>query len=206
MVLKYKLIAISTVLIILLGTILGLYKQNNTLKDKLDVAVTNEKALLRDNTSWRDKYGKLNTSVIEMQLSFKGLENTNDSLLLKINDYAKKANIKKPIGGGIITGTIDTVFRTLPGAVSATIDTCVQFGDDWLGNEVCVRDGVVTSKIHLTNEQVLFWENKRETIEPRRKFFLRRWFQRKHTIVQVTVVNGNPYIKQQKTKFVNFVK
>ena len=47
---------------------------------------------------------------------------------------------------------------------------------------------------------------KKETINPPKKFFLFRWFQRKHTILEVNMVEKNPYIENKNNRFIEIIK
>lgn len=48
--------------------------------------------------------------------------------------------------------------------------------------------------------------NSRVTIDPPKKFFLCRWFQKKHTVVEVNVIQDNPYCTNRNEKFVKIIK
>ena len=46
----------------------------------------------------------------------------------------------------------------------------------------------------------------KQTVNPPKKFFIARWFQKKHNVLQVEVVEKNPYMDDQKSKYVEIVK
>ena len=48
--------------------------------------------------------------------------------------------------------------------------------------------------------------SKRETVNPPKKFFLFRWFQKKHTVLNIDVIEKNPYVKEQNNRFVEIIK
>ena len=47
---------------------------------------------------------------------------------------------------------------------------------------------------------------KKETINPPKKCAIGRWFQKKHKVVEVNVVEKNPYIENKQQRFTEFVK
>ena len=55
------------------------------------------------------------------------------------------------------------------------------------------------------SEQYLIIRAVKETIDPPKKFFLCRWFQKKHKVVRVDIVEENPYIKHLNTRFVKII-
>ena len=55
-------------------------------------------------------------------------------------------------------------------------------------------------------ESFLFVESKKETVNPPKKFFLFRWFQKRHTVLNVTVKENNPYVETDEQKFVEIIK
>lgn len=48
--------------------------------------------------------------------------------------------------------------------------------------------------------------SKKETIDPPKKFFLCRWFQKKQTILEVKIVEKSPYIEQKESRFIEIIK
>jgi hypothetical protein len=47
---------------------------------------------------------------------------------------------------------------------------------------------------------------RRETVNPPKKFFLLRWFQKRHTVLNVDVIEKNPYVEGQTSKYVEIIK
>ena len=87
----------------------------------------------------------------------------------------------------------DTVFKD-PNFV---LDTCII--DRW--NKSCLHlqyPGTIALSNEYENEKFITLSSHREPIKPR-KWFLPRWFTKKQTVVEVLVVDENPYVK---TKFV----
>ena len=47
---------------------------------------------------------------------------------------------------------------------------------------------------------------RKETIDPPKKCFIARWFQKKQEVIEVNVVEKNPYIENKKSKFIEVIK
>jgi hypothetical protein len=58
----------------------------------------------------------------------------------------------------------------------------------------------------VTSEKSVVLYTSRETIEPPKKFFLCRWFQKKHTVVKAVVKENNPYVTNQENVFFEIIK
>ena len=93
----------------------------------------------------------------------------------------------------------DTVFRD-PNFV---LDTCIV--DHW--NKSCLHlqyPGTIALSNEYENEKFITLSSHREPIKPR-KWFLPRWFTKKQTVVEVLVVDENPYVKTKQQRFVEII-
>lgn len=201
---KYK----KVIMCIILGLILTLgitcfiqFKVNQNLKQEHAVATANIKSLLDD----RDN------EIIELQLSMDVLRNTKDSTIQNLLAQKDKLNIKNKELQTMVSlasqfyvhDTIpvyDTIFRE-PDFV---MDTCIT--DEWrttcvemkYPNHVCV-DATMRS------QKEVFVTAKRETIDPPKKCFFLRWFQKKHTVTRIIINEENPYIEDQENVYIRVI-
>ena len=93
----------------------------------------------------------------------------------------------------------DTVFKD-PNFV---LDTCII--DRW--NKSCLHlqyPGTIALSNEYENEKFITLSSHREPIKPR-KWFLPRWFTKKQTVVEVLVVDENPYVKTKQQRFVEII-
>ena len=97
---------------------------------------------------------------------------------------------------------------TLPDTIfvnSFKLDTIM--GDEWANNHIIMS---YPNKIKITPrfklESFLFVDAKRETIKPPKKFFLFRWFQKRHTVLNITVKENNPYAETDRQKFIEIIE
>lgn len=202
---KYLSTGIVVLFIILITSVYTLYKLNSRLKDELSIAVANEKALMMEASEFENHNGML-------QLTISQLEYSMDSVITKMNDLRKELKIKdKNLEQlGYISeslGRVDSiVFRdTIFSRPNINIDTII--GDKWYNININLKyPGSITIKPEFYNELFLIIDYKKETLRPPKKFFLFRWFQRRHKVIRAEIVKTNPYAKIKQRKFIKIVK
>lgn len=95
----------------------------------------------------------------------------------------------------------DTVFRDK----SLALDTII--GDKWYNIRLGLKyPNLIYTEPTFTSEKYIIVNKKKETVNPPKKFFLFRWFQRKHWVMEVHIKEKNPYIKETNNKFVEIIE
>ncbi len=191
-------------IVLLVCSLIYMVHQNRTLTAKYETSIENIKA-------YDSQLSGLNNSNKVFKLTIDQLNYFKDSILIKMNEVRKELNIKdsrikqmqyklshveKP--DSVILK--DTVF-----VESFKLDTII--GDEWANTHLIMKYPnyiKFTPKFKL--ESFLFVESKKETVNPPKKFFLFRWFQRKHTVLNVTVKENNPYVETDEQRFVEIIK
>lgn len=191
-------------IVLLVCSLIYMVHQNRALTAKYETSIENIKA-------YDSQLSGLNNSNKVFKLTIDQLNYFKDSILIKMNKVRKELNIKdskikqmqyklshveKP--DSIILK--DTIF-----VESFKLDTII--GDEWANTHLIMKYPnyiKFTPKFKL--ESFLFVESKKETVNPPKKFFLFRWFQRKHTVLNVTVKENNPYVETDEQKFVEIIK
>ena len=149
---------------------------------------------------------------IAFQLTIAQLKHYNDSIFQELNDVRKELKIKDSklkslqyISSNFVkSDTIilkDTIFK------DKGIDIDTLLSDEWYSVRVGLRypsSVIVTPRFR--SEKNVIVSTKRETVNPPKRFFLFRWFQKKHTVLHVNVVEKNPYIVNQDNRYVEVVK
>lgn len=207
---KITLKQITCSIIIILFLILSLFsfviykKYKTTLKD-YKIEVNNNKVYEVENSIIKQK-------AIVLNLTIEQLNYTNDSISYKLNQARKNLKIKdKEIESlqyyNETFNKVDTIILTQ--------DTI--FIKD-LKIDTIITEPFYTCKLQLTypnkviiepsfiNEKLIFVASKKETIKPPKKYWLCRQFQKKHTILTIDVIDTNPYIKTNKSRFINILK
>ena len=205
MVKKYIRIGIGILMSLLAVSIYTLYNRNQDLEEEISVSMSNQKAFIADNSSLKEENRVFKFTVEQLNYY-------NDSILQKMNDVRKELRIKDDnlkqmqylLSEATKKDTIvfrDTLFRE----PSLNIDTLI--GDKWYNIRLGLKyPNLITTNPTFISEKYIIVNKKKETINPPKKFFLFRWFQRKHYVMEVNVKEKNPYIKESNNRFIEFYK
>lgn len=204
MVKRYISIGIVILMSLLAVSTYTLYNRNQDLKEEISVSMSNQKAFIAENSSLKNE-SRVFKFTIE-QLNY-----YNDSILQNMNDVRKELSIKDKnlkqmqylLSEATKKDTIvfrDTLFRE----PSLNIDTLI--GDKWYNIRLGLKyPNLITTNPTFISEKYIIVNKKKETINPPKKFFLFRWFQRKHWVMEVHIKEKNPYIKEIDNKFVEII-
>lgn len=168
-------------------------------------AITNVK-------SYENMFSDSKDKSIAFQLTIAQLKHSNDSIFQELDNTRKELKIKdsklkslQHISSNFIkSDTIilkDTVFKNK----GINIDTLLS--DKWYSVRVGLRyPSSVTVTPKFKSVKTVIVSTKKETVNPPKRFFLFRWFQKKHTVLHVNVVEKNPYTENQDNRYVEIVK
>ena len=147
-----------------------------------------------------------------LKLTVEQLNYFNDSIIKKMKVVQKELGIKDKrlqqlqyeASHAQRADTIilkDTLFRD----PQLKLDTIV--GDKWFRTNLHLEfPSTIALKPEIELERYTFINGKRETVNPPKKFFLFRWFQKKHTVVEVNVREMNPYVKDKTQRFIQIIE
>ena len=205
-----RVIRVLVVVAILALIIIGV-RRCKSAEDKLEGYETNWIALSNEN----NKNAK-SSKLYEFKLS--QLKYINDSLMNAMDSVRKSLNIKdkNTKGLGYVKSTIlihDTVLvnRIRDGDNSISIDTTInkkwyQIQLDYRGSKCneCKDTLIVSPKV--TSEKYVVISTQKEYVDTPRKFWIQRIFQKKDEVIDVKVVETNPYIYSNENRFVKVIK
>lgn len=147
------------------------------------------------------------------KLTIDQLKNSSDSIFQELNEARKELKIKDSKLKSLqyvsssfskvdtITLKGDTVFKD----PQLSIDTLLS--DKWYSVKVGLKyPSTVTIEPKFLSIKYIVVSAKKETINPPKRFFLFRWFQKKQIRLNVDVVEKNPYVQNQDNRFVEIVK
>ena len=188
------------VIIGLVTTVAILSKKLSNLEKDYSYASANEKALLLKNDSNKNE-------IRSLQLTVEQLDYFNDSILDKLKETQAKLKIKDKDLKELqylktLTAKTDTIRLTYTIFVErARIDTVV--GDAWVNTyiEMCYPKKIVVTP-EVTSEKVIIAHLKKETVNPPKKCWLARLFQKKHKVIVVEIEEKNPYMTTQESRHV----
>ena len=199
---KYTYIIIA--LVVLCG--FGIFKsiEYSKLSRKYDIAIQNNKAYESQLDVIQDKNKIFQFTIEQLEIlndkSIKELDSIRKELGIKDKKLQQMGKVKEKIY--IVDSIIvhDTIFDN-PDFV---LDTCL--GDEWYQN--CLHmayPNEISSQIDINTDLNCFIHTTRETINPPKKTWLGRLFQRKHTVINVNVVENNPHSNVKEVKFIKIL-
>lgn len=201
------LIGVVITLLLLLGTTTYYYKQYQRSVEELKLSVNNNKAYSKE-------LGNIKGENIQFQFTIEQLRYFNDSINDKLLNTSKKLGIKESKIKSLQylltvtsrTDTIDILQRdTIFKDDSINIDTII--GDQWYTLKLGLRyPNKILTEPTFKSEKTIITYDRKETINPPKKFLLLRWFQKKHKVRIVEVHEGSPYVKDSLQRFIEIIK
>lgn len=177
----------------------------NTLQDDLSVTKNNEKAYAAENSVLKNEN-------IAFQFTIDQLEYFNDSLIIKMDQVRKELNIKDKnlkqmqylLSKAEKKDTVifrDTIFY------NPYLDKDTIIGDEWYSVNLGLKyPNIITVNPKFKSEKYIIVDYRRETVNPPKKCFIARWFQKKHKVIEVEIVEKNPYINLERQRFIEIIK
>lgn len=198
---KYIMIFILT----LIGIIVYLSYLNKKLTIKYETSIENIKA-------YDNQLSGLKNNNRVLKLTVEQLNYFNDSIIKKMKVVQKELGIKDTElqqlqyeascakrGDTIILR--DTLFRDS----KLKLDTIV--GDKWFKTNLHLQyPSTIILSPEIELERYIFVEGKKETVNPPKKFFVFRWFQKKQIVAEVTTEEKNPYVKNKVQRFIQVIE
>ena len=201
----------NKIIIILLAILLGLcgfciFKsiQSSNLRKQYDIAMQNNKAYESQLDVIQEENRVFQFTIEQLEVlndqSIKELDSIRKQLGIKDKRIQQMSKVKEKIY--IVDSIVihDTIFDKH----DFILDTCL--GDEWYQN--CLHmayPNEISSQIDINTDLSCFIHTSRETIKPPCKTWIGRLFQRKHTVINVTVKENNPYSNIQETKFIKVI-
>ena len=140
------------------------------------------------------------------------LQYFNDSILRELNETREALKVKdsKLKSLQYLSSTFikydtliikDTLFKD----PQIQVDTILS--DEWYSIRIGLKyPSTVTVNPMFRSVKHIVVSSRRETVNPPKKFFLFRWFQKKHTILNIDVIEKNPYMKEQNSRYIEIIK
>lgn len=199
-----RLIVEIVILALCIFTMLVYNHENQRLQKELNYAESNVKA-----------YASLNDSISQnnrvFSLQVKDLTRLNDSLFLEMKSVSDRLKIREDRIKQMqymmdSYNKVDTVFvkDTIFKEPSFKLDTL--FGDEWGKTRLQLEyPNQITVGHSYTNKKHVIFASYKEPVKIR-SWFLPRWFTKKRTYVEATVVDENPYVETKETRFVDIIE
>lgn len=202
---KYiRIIAVALILILGVTTYIQ-YNNVKELQTELSTSRANEKAFIAENNGLKDQN-------LAFKFTVEQLNYFNDSLIVKMNEVRRELNIKDKdlkqmqylLSTARKTDTLrikDTIFVDK----NLQIDTLV--GDKWYNLRLGLQyPNIISTTPTFISEKYIIVGSRKETINPPKKCAIARWFQKKHKVVEVEIVEKNPYIENNQQRFIEIIE
>ena len=202
---KYIRITIAVIILILGVTVWVQHNEIESITSELDVSQSNVKAFANENA------GLLKEN-IAFKFTIDQINYFNDSLIVEMNKMRKKMAIKDKdleqmqylLSEAKKTDTIfvkDTIFKN----PEFKLDTLI--GDEWFNIRLGLEyPNLIAATPSLKSEKYIITSSTKETVNPPKKCVVARWFQKKHRVVRVEVIENNPYIENKQQRFIEIIK
>ena len=199
-----QIINVIIVIALLVGVIIFQSVRLNNRTKQYEVAIQNNKAYESQLDVIQEQNKVFQFTIEQLEIlndkSIKELDSTRKELGIKDKKIQQMSKVKEKI---YIVDSI-VVYDTIFNKPDFVLDTCL--GDEWYQN--CLHmayPNEISSQIDINTDLSCFIHTSRETINPPCKTWIGRLFQRKHTVINVTVKENNPYSNIQETKFIKII-
>jgi hypothetical protein len=202
---KYIYLGVAILMVVLFVSIYALFSTKRSADKKWKEAIENAKAYSELFSNSEDKNRAF-------KLTIDQLKNSNDSIFKELNEARKELKIKdsklkslqyvSSSFSKVDTITLrDTIFRDH----HVNIDTLLS--DKWYSVKVGLKyPSTVSIEPKFISIKYIVVSAKKETVNPPKRFFLFRWFQKKQIRLNVDVIEKNPYVQNQDNRFVEIVR
>lgn len=180
-------------------------KKTKYYKNLYERELQNVEAYATSNNSLKKEIREFKFTVDELQAS-------KDSINKALLDVSKKLKVKDKnlkylqYQSSVIykTDTLilqDTVFR------DRTLNVDTVLGDEWYNINLKLKypSTIVASPLFKSEKYVIVSNKKEYNSKPSKIFFI-RWFQKKHWVTEVKVIEKNPYIDIKEQRFIEIQK
>ena len=166
---------------------------------------------LQNVEAYRNSNAGLEGEIREYKMTMDDLRASRDSIDIRLTEVVDELKIKDKkieylqyqVKVAHKTDTIqipDTIF-----VPEAHVDTLI--GDKWYNLRLRLDyPSTIIASPTFNSEQYVVINSKKEYNKKPSKIFFIRWFQRKHTTVEVNVEEKSPYITNKENKFIKILK
>mgnify|MGYP006939726246 CR=1 FL=1 len=202
---KYVYIGIAVLIIWLSVSLLAVIKEKDRLKDEWNTAMENVK-------SYSEQFSTSENKNRAFKLTIEQLKFSNDSIFKELNSARKELGIKDSklkslqyISSDFSKTDTVIVNDTLVRDPQLSVDTLLY--DEWYSIHIGINypSTMIITPSFKSSKSIIV-SSKRETVNPPKKFFLFRWFQKKHTVLNIDVIEKNPYVKELNNRYVEIIK
>ena len=191
--------------VVLVGMLYYTFKSKNSVTNDYLIAIENNKA-------YQHQLNTVNNEVHGFRFTIEQLQYFNDSITNKLLEKQKELDIKNDnieqmqyIMSEFNTSDTIILSDTIFLQPNFYLDTVL--GDKWMNTTLEMKyPNFISIKPTVKSEKSVIVYSEKETVNPPKKFFLCRWFQKKHTVLKIVVEEENPYIINQMNVFYDVIE
>lgn len=196
--------ALIIVCIVLIAVIFAQWQQVKYANEKWETSEANVKAYSEELSASKKKNTVYKLTVDQLEYFkdsiFHELDNTRKELKIKDNKLKSLQYVASNFSKADTVTVRDTIFKDK----AFKLDTLM--GDKWYSLRLGLHyPSMIAVKPEFKSEKHIVVYSKKETVNPPKKFFLFRWFQKKHTIINVEVKEKNPYANDEGSRYVEII-
>lgn len=191
-------------IVLAIGLIIGFYASYSKIKKQNTIYATNMKAYQYANDSLSSTNSTFLFTIDELKYS-------KDSINKKLLDVAKELKIKNAkiqslqYYHEVITKTDTITLNDTVFVKDLKFDTLIS--DPYYSLRLSLKyPNSISVSPKFVNEKSIIVSQRKETINPPKKLWLCRLFQKKHTILVVDVFDKNPYVNTDYIRFIEILK
>lgn len=192
------------ILIVLVGFIIYFYNSYSNLKKENTVYASNTKAYKHITDS-------LSTTNSVFLFTIDELKYSKDSIHKKLLDATKELKIKDSKIQSLqyyheVITKVDTILlKDTIFVKDLYLDTTIS--DPYYSLELTLQypNKVIASPMFVNDKSIIVSE-KKETVNPPKKLWICRLFQKKHIVLTIDVFDKNPYVNTDQVRFIQIIK
>ena len=192
------------ILIILIGFIIYFYNSYSNLKKENIIYANNTKA-------YKYMTDSLSTTNSVFLFTIDELKYSKDSIHKKLLDATKELKIKDSKIQSLqyyheVITKVDTILlKDTIFVKDLYLDTTIS--DPYYSLELTLQypNKVIASPMFVNDKSIIVSE-KKETVNPPKKLWICRLFQKKHIVLTIDVFDKNPYINTDQVRFIQILK
>lgn len=162
--------------------------------------------------AYSSEFSSLRNKNVAYKLTIEQLEYFQDSIFQELNKTRKDLKVKNSKLESLqyVSSTFtkadtiilkDTIFKD----PQVKVDTVLS--DEWYSLKLGLRyPSTIAASPKFRSIKHIVVSSKRETVNPPSKIFFIRWFQRKHTVLNIDIVEKNPYVAEESSRYVEILK
>lgn len=192
--------------VLVLATVLAIFvQQYRNADEKWKTAEANVKA-------YSDMLSKEESKSTALQLTVSQLESFQDSVLMELDATRKELKVKdsKIKALQYVASTFsrkDTIILTDTIFAKPEFKLDTLLGNEWYSLELGLQyPSRIAVNPEFRSRKHIVVSSRKETVNPPSKLFFVRWFQKKHIVLNVNVVEKNPYVEEEDSRYVEIIR